>query len=148
MRTSFLFLLSTLAIVTLSNGAATAQTAKASIVAANQKFMEAFAHGATGMSSLYTRDAAMYNAHSEPVRGTAALDAFWKSVYDAGVRRMKLETVEAEPAGAFLLETGRFASFDAAGTMLDEGNYLVVWKKEDGQWKLHRDIGNSSRPAK
>jgi len=61
---------------------------------------------------------------------------------------MRLETVEAEPAGPFLLETGRFTSYDASGKALDEGNYLVVWKKEGSSWKLHRDIGNSSLPLK
>jgi ketosteroid isomerase-like protein len=123
------------------------EAAKSAVVAANEHFMVVFARGASGLGHLYTRDAVMYNAHSQPVRGTEALNRFWKSVYDAGVRRMKLETVEVDPAGAFLLETGRFTSYDAAGKALDEGNYLVVWKKEGGAWKLHRDIGNSSRPA-
>lgn len=152
MNTRFFRFISALAFTVLSYLPASAQmeaqSTKAIIVAANQKFVDAFAQGATAMGQLYTRDAVMYNAHSEPVRGTAALDGFWKSVYGAGVKRMTLETVEAEPAGPFLLETGRFASFDAAGTLLDEGNYLVVWKKEDNIWKLHRDIGNSNRPVK
>jgi ketosteroid isomerase-like protein len=29
---------------------------------------------------------------------------------------------------------------------LDKGKYIVIWKQEDGQWKLHRDIFNSSMP--
>jgi ketosteroid isomerase-like protein len=24
--------------------------------------------------------------------------------------------------------------------VLDSGKYIVVWKRQDGQWKLHRDI--------
>jgi hypothetical protein len=31
--------------------------------------------------------------------------------------------------------------------VLDEGKYIVIWKQVEGQWKLHRDILNSSRPA-
>ena len=30
--------------------------------------------------------------------------------------------------------------------MLDEGKYIVIWKREAGQWKLHRDILNRSMP--
>jgi hypothetical protein len=28
--------------------------------------------------------------------------------------------------------------------MIDEGKYVVVWKRVGGQWKLHRDIWTSS----
>ena len=27
---------------------------------------------------------------------------------------------------------------------VDEAKYIVLWKKEDGRWKLHRDIFNSN----
>jgi len=33
------------------------------------------------------------------------------------------------------------------GYVLDKGKYIVIWKQEEGQWKLHRDIFNSSMPA-
>jgi hypothetical protein len=35
----------------------------------------------------------------------------------------------------------------AGGQVLDMGKYVVIWKQEAGQGKLHRDIWNSSRPA-
>jgi ketosteroid isomerase-like protein len=31
------------------------------------------------------------------------------------------------------------------GAELDHGKYVVIWKKEAGGWKLHRDIWNSSQ---
>jgi ketosteroid isomerase-like protein len=30
---------------------------------------------------------------------------------------------------------------------VDQGKYIVIWKQDGGQWKLHRDIFNSSLPA-
>ena len=30
---------------------------------------------------------------------------------------------------------------------VDKGNYIVVWKKDDGKWKIFRDIWNSSEKA-
>jgi ketosteroid isomerase-like protein len=30
---------------------------------------------------------------------------------------------------------------------LCKGKYIVLWKKENGKWKLHRDISNSDLPA-
>jgi ketosteroid isomerase-like protein len=36
---------------------------------------------------------------------------------------------------------------DASGKQIDRGKYITVWKKQQGQWKLHRDIWNTSMPA-
>nr|NIO33253.1 DUF4440 domain-containing protein [Gemmatimonadota bacterium] len=34
------------------------------------------------------------------------------------------------------------------GGAVEQGKYLVVWKRgEDGNWKLHADIWNTSMPA-
>jgi ketosteroid isomerase-like protein len=30
--------------------------------------------------------------------------------------------------------------------VLDYGKYVVIWKQDKREWKLHRDIFNSSRP--
>jgi ketosteroid isomerase-like protein len=32
------------------------------------------------------------------------------------------------------------------GKVVDRGKYIVIWKREQGQWKLHRDIWNTSMP--
>ncbi len=29
---------------------------------------------------------------------------------------------------------------------VDKGKYIVVWKKENGDWKVWRDIWNSDNP--
>ncbi len=120
---------------------------KADIMAANQKFMDAFQKGATAMGSLYTSDATLLPPGSEVVQGNAAISTFWKGGYDAGIKRVKLETVEAEQGGNQLVETGRYTLYGANDAQIDMGKYIVVWKKENGDWKLHRDIWNTSTPA-
>ena len=120
---------------------------KTDIMAANQKFMDAFAKGATTMSTLYTADAKIFPPSSEPIQGTTAIGTFWKGAYDSGVKRAKLETVEAEQNGAQVTEVGRYTLYGANDAQLDTGKYIVVWKQEKGEWKLHRDIWNTSAPA-
>jgi ketosteroid isomerase-like protein len=44
-------------------------------------------------------------------------------------------------------EVGTYAMKLKDGTVADRGKYVVVWLKEDGKWKLHRDIWNTSLPA-
>jgi hypothetical protein len=42
---------------------------------------------------------------------------------------------------------GKYTLTGDAGKVLDQGKYVVVWKRELGQWKLYRDIWNTSVPA-
>ena len=117
------------------------------IVAANQRFMEIFANGATTMGDLYTSDAQIYPPGGDAVSGSSAIGAFWKGAYDSGVKRAKLETIEAEPAGDQIIEVGKFTLYGDGDAQLDAGKYVVVWKQDGGSWKLHRDIWNSSGAA-
>jgi ketosteroid isomerase-like protein len=32
----------------------------------------------------------------------------------------------------------------AEGNVLDRGKYVVVWQREQGQWRIHRDIWSTS----
>jgi ketosteroid isomerase-like protein len=66
---------------------------------------------------------------------------------------MTLTSDETKPMGDFGYDRGRFTfalTPKAAGTPappMDEGRYLVLLRKDtDGQWRVARDIGNSSLP--
>ena len=121
---------------------------KASIVAANQKFMDVFSKGTTGIGDLYATDAELYPPNADVVKGNTAIGPIWKGAFDAGVKNVRLETVSADPAGDKIIETGRYKLSGADGTTIDAGKYIVVWKKEKGDWKLYRDIWNTSLAAK
>lgn len=140
----------TLLVVALFYGSTVAQSTaiKASIVAANQQFMDAFSKGTTGIGDLYATDAELYPPNGDVVKGNMAIGPVWKGAFDAGVKNVKLETVTAELAGNQVIETGRYVLSGADGSQLDAGKYLVIWKKEKGAWKLYRDIWNTSLAAK
>ena len=116
------------------------------IAAANQSFMRAFARGdAAGMAALYTADGQLLPTHSDVVSGTQAIQTFWQAVMGMGITEASLETVEVEAHGDTAHEVGRYRLGGESGP-LDHGKYIVIWKRESGQWKLHRDIWNSSVP--
>lgn len=120
---------------------------KATIMAANEKFMDTFAKGAATMSSHYTSNATLMPPGSDVIQGSAAIGTYWKGGYDSGVKRAKLETMEAEQNGDQVIEVGRYTLYGANNAQLDAGKYVVIWKQEGGQWKLHRDIWNTNTPA-
>jgi len=43
--------------------------------------------------------------------------------------------------------TGTQAIQDFWQAVMDQGKYIVIWKQVEGEWKLHRDIWNTSMPV-
>lgn len=117
------------------------------IADANAEFMKRFAAGSgTGVAELYTEDGQLLPPNSETISGHAAIGEFWQGAIDSGVKGAKLKPVEVEGAGEIACEVGIYALMDGEGNALDKGKYMVLWKQEEGQWKLHRDIWNSNLP--
>jgi len=98
------------------------------------------------LGSMYAKDAIAFPPNSEMVNGREAIQNFWKGFIDEGFTA-QIETVETESGGKLGIEVGKYTIVDAAGKTVDRGKYVVVWKKEDGSWKLYRDIWNTSMPA-
>jgi len=121
----------------------------AAIVSANKIFMEKFRQGdAAGLAGLYTANSQMLVSNLDFVAGSGAIQATWQALMDLGIKTVTLDTIEVEAFGDTAYEVGKYTLQDADGHTLDQGKYIVIWKQESGQWKLHRDIFNTSMPAK
>ena len=117
------------------------------IVAANAKFVAAYGRGdAAGVAALYTEAGQLLPPNAGPIKGRDAIQAFWQSVME-GVASVKIETHEVEGHGDTAIEVSKYKLYAKDGQELDAGKFIVIWKQEGGQWKLHRDIFNSSKPA-
>jgi uncharacterized protein (TIGR02246 family) len=119
-----------------------------SIAAANNVFMETFKRGdAAGLAALYTNDGQVLPPNGDFVSGQQAIQGFWQAIFDMGIKEAEMKIVEVEKQGDTAFEVSRFKLLGESGQVLDEGKYIVIWKRDQGQWKLHRDIFNSSLPA-
>ena len=120
----------------------------AAIAAPIEQFMAAFSRGdAAGARPSIRADAQVLPPNSDVITGQQAIQTFWQRAMDMGVKAVKLATVEVVGDGNTAYEVGQFTLQGAEGQVLDAGKYVVIWRQEAGQWKLHRDIWNSSRPA-
>jgi len=44
------------------------------------------------------------------------------------------------------VETGKYELFVGDKVSAEKGKFIVIWKEENGKWKMHRDIWNSDAP--
>jgi uncharacterized protein (TIGR02246 family) len=121
---------------------ATADEVREAVEAGNRAFIAAFLRGDhEAVASLYTEDAEVIPPGAETARGRHAIAAFWRGLIDSGIKDVGLETREVEAAGDLACELGTVKIVAADGT-ISVDRYVVVWKREGGRWKLHRDIWN------
>lgn len=143
-------LLLCLSIVALAPASTSAQSAdvRAAIDAANAKFGAAWAKkDAAALTALYTANATLLPPNMPRVTGAEAILAFWKAGLAAVPPAAKLTSTEVEAHGDTAHEVGTYQMFASDGAVVETGKYIVVWKREGGQWKLHRDMWNADVPA-
>jgi ketosteroid isomerase-like protein len=152
MRTNLLmcFKLGVATLYVLGAGAASqAADLRATIMAADAAWSAAFAQGDAGaVARLYSASGQILAQGSDPVKGTADLTKFLQGVFDEGAAAVVLTTLEVVGQGRYATEVGSYVIKDKAGKEMDHGKYMELWRLEKGVWKLHRDIFNSSVPAK
>jgi ketosteroid isomerase-like protein len=78
--------------------------------------------------------------------GPQAINAFFSGGYKMGIRNVKLTTTEVMGGKDAVVETGTYEILGDKAS-LDKGKFIVVWKEENGKWKMHRDIWNTDMPA-
>jgi len=127
---------------------ATPSPIRRAIEAADQQFELAFGRGdAAVVAQLYTENGQVLPPQSDVITGRHGIQSFWQGAMDMGIKAAKLETVEVTHQGDTAYEVGRYILEGAEGHVLDRGKYVVIWQREGDQWKLHRDIWNSSLSA-
>ena len=118
------------------------------IDAVNRAFEAAMAAGdAAGLAGVYTTNGSVLPTNSPTITGRDDLVKFWQGILDAGIANVALTTVELEEHGETAIELGEFVLKTADGSIADSGKFIVIWKLEDGEWRWHQDIFNSSLPA-
>jgi uncharacterized protein (TIGR02246 family) len=120
---------------------------RAAVEAGGRDFSAAIARGdAAAVAAVYTSAAQVFPPNQDIVTGRAAIQQFYQGLIRAGVKGVPLTTREVEAQGDTAYEVGTYRVTGDGNKVLDSGKYVVVWKREDGKWKMHRDIWNSNLP--
>lgn len=121
---------------------------RADIATVNRMFEEAARKSdANRMASLYTQDAMALPPDGPVVKGRENIKQMWASAMkQMGLKDVKLDTLDLEIAGDVASEVGEATlslETEAGKRQTAVMKFVVVWKKVDGQWRLHRDIWNA-----
>jgi ketosteroid isomerase-like protein len=94
------------------------------------------------LDRVYTADARVLPPGAPMMEGRKQVIAFWQQAISAlDIKSVKLTTVDAEQVGDRVLEIGRGEMRVGSGQVVT-AKYVVEWKQEDGDWKIHVDIWN------
>ena len=102
---------------------------------------------AAGVANLYTTDAQLLPPNAPMVTGRADIEAVWRGMIEPVRPGVTVTTVEAVGMDSLAVEVGRYVLTDSTGAALDEGKYMVLWRRTTEGWRMHRDIWNSDRPV-
>ncbi len=113
------------------------------IAAVNRAFEEAARkRDKERLAALYTADAIVMPPDAPFVKGRENVKQLWGSaIQQMGLKEVRLNTLDLEVVGDTAYEVGEAVlTLESGGAT---AKYVVVWKKVDGQWRLHRDIWNT-----
>jgi uncharacterized protein (TIGR02246 family) len=90
------------------------------------------------MASAYTPEAHLLPPNHPRVTGADGIRQFWQGFLDIGVTGLRLETAELHEQDDLAVEEGRYDVMVGTETV-DNGKYVVIYRRSDGQWRIAMD---------
>jgi len=123
------------------------ETAKKEIDEANREFSNLFkSSDSVGLANMFTVDGKSMEPNEPAFTGRSQIQTHYSNVMKMGANKLGLVTTGLWGDEKMLVEEGEYTFIGEDGEELDRGKYIVLWKMEDGKWKLFRDCYNSDLP--
>jgi uncharacterized protein (TIGR02246 family) len=128
-------------------GAQTAAGDSAAIHKLGREFSAAYMRGdAAAMAALYTAEAVIFPERSERITGREAIARYWTLQPGRRVTRHVVTPARIAVDGDHAYDYGTFeiaGERDGTPWGPSRGNYVVVWRRDKGSWRMQLDIWNS-----
>lgn len=117
------------------------------IAARSAEWIAAFQAGdADAVAAFYTADARVLPPNAPVGNGRDEVRAAFDGMISVGLTGT-LTSLEATEAGDIGYQVGTYTLESRAdGTTVDEGKFIEVWKKVDGEWFISNDMFSSNLP--
>ncbi len=100
------------------------------------------AHNAEALAQVYSEDCILMPPGAKALQGRRGVLAFFHDLPRQGMQ-IAVTNEESEVRGDMAVRRGTYEMKDRDGSTVERGKYLEVWRKQDGQWLLSRDIWNA-----
>ena len=127
--------------------APTLDTVRDAFTSVCQQFKKSIEHGDVGnIGSLYTEDAKILPPNMDMLEGRDTIQKFWQGALEMGIKSYQPEIIEVEYSGNLGFFLGKYTLYGDGNKIINKGKFVTVFKNVDGEWKVYRDIFNSSVP--
>ena len=107
-------------------------------------FVDALGRADTeALAALYTADATLLPPAATPISGREGIRRFWQAGLDAGIVAIRLDAAGLDQDTRLAYELGSYElrlEPAASKTILDHGNYVLVYVRQDGNWRRRVEI--------
>ena len=112
-----------------------------------QQFQKSIEQGDLGnIGNLYTEDAKILPPNMDMLEGRDSIQAFWQRASEMGIKSYQPEILEVEYSGNLGFFVGKYTLYGNENQVINKGKFITVFKNIDGEWRVYRDIFNSSIP--
>lgn len=120
---------------------------EASVLQANQHLLKSIKAGdSTEAAQAFTTNARIMVANREPIDGRKEIVRHFSHLLKSGVTDMKLITEKISGDSTILVEEGSYQLSNKKGKQTDKGQYISLWQREAGNWKIYREMWTSTIP--
>ena len=98
------------------------------------------------IGNLYGEDAKILPPNMDMLEGKDSIQAFWRGALEMGIKSYQPEILEVEYSGNLGFFVGKYTLYGNENQVINKGKFLTVFKNIDGEWKVYRDISNTSMP--
>ena len=106
----------------------------------DKQFSKDFYNGdSVALANYYSSDAKFGS-----LKGKEILSAWGRMIRNSikdNARNLLFTTTAFTGDSVYMVELGIYEERDDKNNLKNKGRYLVVWKQENGEWKIYRDIG-------
>ncbi len=123
---------------------------EAAVKAVTERWSATFAKGdLKAISLLYTDDAKLLPPNETAISGRAAILAYFeKNLRPDLVSSAKFSHYEIYGGGDAATSISELAMYDGKGHIIERGKQTIVLLKQNGEWKIHRDMWSDNTPVK
>ena len=116
------------------------QKARTIIEGLDKQFSKDFYNGdSVALANYYSSDAKFGS-----LKGKEILSAWGRMIRNSindNTRNLLFTTTAFTGDSVYMVDLGIYEERDDKNNLKNKGRYLVVWKQENGEWKIYRDMG-------